>query len=145
MRTPLHITYCSVVKSFWNFAQSTAVILPCSVQNFKMIWRLKGMLWTDNFSQDLSFRRVSDGYPILQQLRGRVTVYWLKCVLTEISCQNDNAAGQHANETESQWIFFMPYPLCCHGICKNFIVTASTLMNGNTFLFLFFNVGHCNS
>ena len=25
----------SVVESFWKFAQSTAVILPCSVQNFK--------------------------------------------------------------------------------------------------------------
>ena len=31
-RTPI-----SVVKSFWKFAENTAVILPCSVQNFKAI------------------------------------------------------------------------------------------------------------
>ena len=27
-------TFISVVELFWNFAQSTAVILPCSVRNF---------------------------------------------------------------------------------------------------------------
>ena len=31
------ITTISVAPSFWNFAQSMAVILPCSVQYFKMI------------------------------------------------------------------------------------------------------------
>ena len=31
------ITSMSFVQSFWNFAQSTAVSLPCSVQNFKTI------------------------------------------------------------------------------------------------------------
>ena len=35
------ITSIPVVKSFWNFAQSMAVTLPCSVQNLKMIWQQK--------------------------------------------------------------------------------------------------------
>ena len=30
----LPITHFLVIKSFWNFAHSTAVTLPCSVQNF---------------------------------------------------------------------------------------------------------------
>ena len=46
MKTSSSITSISVVKSFWNFAQSTAVSLPCSVQSIKMIWCLTNMLWT---------------------------------------------------------------------------------------------------
>ena len=40
-------THNSVIQSFLNFAQSMAVILPCSVQNFKVIWQLKWMLWAN--------------------------------------------------------------------------------------------------
>ena len=50
----LSITYFSVALSFWNFAQSMAVSLPCSVQNFTMIWLLKCMLWCNKISKDLS-------------------------------------------------------------------------------------------
>ena len=37
----LFMTCISVSQSFWNFAQSTAVILLCSVQTFKTIEQLK--------------------------------------------------------------------------------------------------------
>ena len=39
-------TLIQLVESFWNFAQSVAVILPCSVQNFKMIRQLTNQPWT---------------------------------------------------------------------------------------------------
>ena len=35
-----------VVQSFWNFAQSTAMVQPCSVQNFKTFGNLVWLLWT---------------------------------------------------------------------------------------------------
>ena len=34
-------TLLSVARPFWHVSQSTAVILPCSVQNIKTIWSLK--------------------------------------------------------------------------------------------------------
>ena len=60
------ITSVSVIQSIWNFAQSTAVILPCSVQYFKTIGLLTGMFRTNGISRDLSLRWVSGGWPILQ-------------------------------------------------------------------------------
>ena len=30
-----------IAQSFWNFAQSMAAMLPCSVQNFKMFGEMK--------------------------------------------------------------------------------------------------------
>ena len=42
------IASMSFVKSFWNFAQSKAVILPCSVQNFKTICQITS---TENSSR----------------------------------------------------------------------------------------------
>ena len=47
------ITYGSLALSFWNFAQSTAVSLPCSVQNFKMFEPLKWILWMNEIFWDL--------------------------------------------------------------------------------------------
>ena len=41
VKTLSFITPISVIQSFWNFAQSMAVILPCSVQNFKMNGQLR--------------------------------------------------------------------------------------------------------
>ena len=38
LKSRLRIAYHSMVKSFWNFAQSKTVILPCSVHIFKKIW-----------------------------------------------------------------------------------------------------------
>ena len=58
--------FISIVNWFWKFAQSTAVILPCSVQNFKMVWQLSNMLWANEILRDLSLRWVSEGYHILQ-------------------------------------------------------------------------------
>ena len=48
-------------------AQSMAVILPCSVQNWKVIWQLWDMLWANKTSQDLILICVSDGYSILHK------------------------------------------------------------------------------
>ena len=48
----LPITYCSVVKLFWNFAQSMAVSLPCSVQIFKTIW--------NGYSGPIRFQKIWD-------------------------------------------------------------------------------------
>ena len=59
------ITSVSVVQSFGNFVQITAVLLSYSVQNFKTLGLLTPMIWTYDISRDLSLRWVSYGYPIL--------------------------------------------------------------------------------
>ena len=76
----LPITYCLVSQSFWNCAQNTAVSLPCSVQNFKMIRQLKQMLWANEISRDLSLRLISEGYPILHSTRDRVPLAYCRFV-----------------------------------------------------------------
>ena len=53
------ISHCAVVKPFWNFVQSTAVSLPCSVQIVKAIRRLKFVLCTEEISRGLGLRCVS--------------------------------------------------------------------------------------
>ena len=42
-----------IAQSFWNYAQSTAVMLPCSVHNFKMSWQLQLVFWRRDVSRDL--------------------------------------------------------------------------------------------
>ena len=69
-RTPISIT-----KSFWKFAQSTAVILSCSVQNFETIWKLNNKLWANEISRDLNMGCRSDGYRKLQQPTPNSTLY----------------------------------------------------------------------
>ena len=59
------ITFVSVSPSFWNFVQTTALILPCSVQNRKMIGSFRSVLWTNEILRDMSLRWVSDAHPIL--------------------------------------------------------------------------------
>ena len=54
VKSRLPRTYFSVAQSFWNFAQSTAVILPCSVWNIETIEQMKNMLRTNEISRDLS-------------------------------------------------------------------------------------------
>ena len=49
-----------IPQSLWKFAQSTAVILPCSVQNFKTIGREEWMLWTNDISLDFTWRWVPE-------------------------------------------------------------------------------------
>ena len=61
MKSHSFVTSISVVKSFWNFAQSMAVTLPCSVQNFRMIWQLKCKICAYEISTDLCLRWVSEG------------------------------------------------------------------------------------
>ena len=73
-KSNLSVTYFSVIQSFRNFAQSMAVILLCSVQIFKTIGQLKGMLFTNDISQDLSWRKVSDRYSILHSTPGSSNV-----------------------------------------------------------------------
>ena len=55
-----------VVLLCWTFAQSTAVILPCSLQNFSASGRQEGVLCRIENSRDLSLKCISDRYPILQ-------------------------------------------------------------------------------
>ena len=59
------ITYISLNQSFCNFAQSTVMILSCSVQDFETIGQLKRSLWTNGITRDLVLRGVSDEYDIL--------------------------------------------------------------------------------
>ena len=60
----------AIVQSFGNFAQSTVVSLPCSVQNFKKIGQLRNKLRANKTSQNLSLRCVSGGCPILHKAPG---------------------------------------------------------------------------
>ena len=80
-KSRLPINYCSVVKLFWNFAQSTAVSLQCSLQFFKTTWQPTWVLWTNEISRDLSLRFVSGGYPIWQSPKdyfiGTEAIMWL--------------------------------------------------------------------
>ena len=66
-RSPITFTM-SVLESFWNFAQITA--LPCSVQNFKTTCRLSNKLCVDEVLCDFSFRWESGECSILQQSPG---------------------------------------------------------------------------
>ena len=61
-----------IVKSVCNFASCTAVMLPCSGQNFKAIGQLEHELWANEISRDLSLRWISDGYPILHSAPGLI-------------------------------------------------------------------------
>ena len=63
MKYRLPIT-SSVIQSFWNFVQSTAVILPRSVWNANAIGQLKQILWTNEISRDLKLRCVLNVYTI---------------------------------------------------------------------------------
>ena len=49
------ITSISNAQLFWNFAQSTAEILLCSVQNFKMTGQLKNKIWTNEVRVKMCF------------------------------------------------------------------------------------------
>ena len=58
-----------VGESFCKFAQSTAVIQPCSVQNFRRIRRLKLIVWSNETLRDFSLRWVSDVSYVLVWVR----------------------------------------------------------------------------
>ena len=53
-KSRLPITYFAFVQSLWNFAQSTAVSLPCSVHNFETMGLPKSILWRNEISRDSS-------------------------------------------------------------------------------------------
>ena len=77
------ITYFPITNSFWDFAQNTAVSLPCTVPNFKTMERIKQMLLSNQFSWDLSLSCISDGYLIFH--RGPVIYFrWGRNILTWI-------------------------------------------------------------
>ena len=63
--SPLLHIYCSCLIVS-NFAQSTAVSLPCSVQIFKMTRRLIDQLQPNKFSRVFRLRRDSKRYIIYQ-------------------------------------------------------------------------------
>ena len=67
MKSILPLRSNSIVKSFWNFAQSMAVILPCSVQNFSMIRELKFKLWINTLSHYFEFGMSFGRDPTLRQ------------------------------------------------------------------------------
>ena len=71
-KSRLRNTYCSFGRSLWNFAQSTAVVLSCSVQNFKTTRQLHWMLWINEILRDLIPTWVSEGCLILQQPRAPI-------------------------------------------------------------------------
>ena len=58
VKSQFYVTSVSVVKSFWNFSQSTAVSLPCSGQNFQTIWQMRNKLRANKILQDLSLYQV---------------------------------------------------------------------------------------
>ena len=70
MKSCMSITSISIILSFWNFAQSMAVMLPCSVQNFKMIILWMKLVQKNNVQQNL--RTILDGLPIWQWARHQV-------------------------------------------------------------------------
>ena len=82
VRSRSPITSISFVQSFWNCVQNTAMILPCSVQNFDTIGLLQRMLWTNEILRDLGLRLVSDGYTVLRSIPGvslysiNITICW---------------------------------------------------------------------
>ena len=49
-----------VDESSWNFAQNTAVILPCVAQNFRRIRRQNDALWPSEFLRYLSLGQISN-------------------------------------------------------------------------------------
>ena len=66
----LHRARQCLIQWFWNFAQSTAATLPCSVQIFKRMDDWNGCHGRTSSHEILSLRWVSDGYPILLSTLG---------------------------------------------------------------------------
>ena len=64
-KSRLRTAYFAATHSFYNSAQSTALLLSCSVKHSKTIGQLKQIIWTDEVLRDFSLRWFSDGYSIL--------------------------------------------------------------------------------
>ena len=54
-KTGLSLTSISYAQLFWNFSESTAVSLPCSVQNFKTVVQLWNKSPTNKILWEISF------------------------------------------------------------------------------------------
>ena len=67
------------------FAHSTAVLLPCSVQNSKAISQLKHDLRANEISRDLSSRWILDGYSILHKAPAHRGSRWLLLCVPDIT------------------------------------------------------------
>ena len=86
-------THFAVAQSFWNVVQSTIVILPWPMQDFKTIAYFS-MLWENVILRDMSLRSVSDGYHILhthpgwsrKTTRSRLGSIQCKDVLLVLEC-----------------------------------------------------------
>ena len=61
--------WISIIKSFWNYALSTMMILSCFVQNSKANWQLSNHLLGHGISRDLGVRCFPGGYPTQIQVR----------------------------------------------------------------------------
>ena len=70
----------------------TAVILSCSVQNFKIVWQPLNQLFTNEISRDLSLRCVSNGYTLLQQSPGFERI---ASIATTPECSDSNGHNTH--------------------------------------------------
>ena len=109
-----------VAKSFRNFVQSMAVSLPCSVQDFKMIWQLKRMLWMNNHFARLWL------IDIIWRQRFRSTLAQvMACYLV--------APSQYLNQC---WLIFSG--MLWHSPQSDFMVSAQTTILYNEFEMIFF-------
>ena len=81
------ITCVSVIQSFWNFAQSMTVSLPCSVQNFKMIEQLWNKLWSKETLLDLSLTHLPlDKMATILQTTFSKAFCWMKMLEFWLKC-----------------------------------------------------------
>ena len=96
------ITLILFAQSFWNFAQSAAVILPWSVQNFKMIGLLKRMSWTNKISWEEFWRDIlcctAPMVPIDFDL-DTCSLKYLKC----LDKGKDTRITNHSNNYQLDW------------------------------------------
>ena len=133
-KSRLPIIYFTFAQLFWNFAQSMAVTLPCSVQNFKIIDQTKWMLWTNESQMDIL-------YGTTPQIS--VDCQWLW--LADPGPQRQGLAVYPNNELLcGQYCITQTYTTAqdLHGIWDMFYVNI-LLSSSNEYHFRIFNQQHC--
>ena len=100
-----------ISQTIWNFVQSTAVILPCSVQNFKMIGQLSNeILWEFCSWDNIVFQYNTDRapciciYACMQISQSIWNFVQSTAVILPCSVQNFKLIGQISNEIS--WEFY---------------------------------------
>ena len=108
----MSITAISISQSFWNFVQNTAVILPCSVQNFKVTGQLSNEISWELCSWDniIMFQYKTDWAPCIciwacMQISQTIWNFVQStAVILPCSVQNFKLIGQLSNEIS--WEFY---------------------------------------